>query len=31
LNGNQKYDKGDNNWQNINFGQTISASVKYTF
>jgi outer membrane receptor protein involved in Fe transport len=31
LNGNHKYDKGDNNWQNINFGQTISTSLKYTF
>ena len=31
LNGNHKYDEGDNNWQNIKFGQTISTSIKYTF
>lgn len=32
LNGNQKFDsKTDNNWQEIQFGQTISLSVKYNF
>lgn len=32
LNGNRKYDSlVDNTWQEITFGQTISASFKYTF
>jgi outer membrane receptor protein involved in Fe transport len=32
LNGNQKYDLGtDNAWQEVQFGQTISLSLKYNF
>ena len=32
LNANKKYDSGiDNNWQQINFGQTVSLSFRYTF
>jgi len=32
INKNQKYDFGaDNTWQEINFGQTISLSLKYNF
>ena len=31
LNGNYKYDIGDNRWQEISFGQTISLSVRYKF
>jgi hypothetical protein len=29
LNGNRKYDLGDNRWQEINFGQSISLSFRY--
>jgi len=29
LNGNRKYDIGDNRWQEINFGQSISLSFRY--
>jgi outer membrane receptor protein involved in Fe transport len=29
LNGNRKFDSLDNRWQEINFGQTISFSIKY--
>ena len=31
LNKNQKFDNGDNAWQNITFGQTVSLSLKYNF
>jgi TonB-dependent receptor len=31
LNKNQKFDAGDNAWQNITFGQTVSLSLKYNF
>lgn len=31
LNKNQKFDEGDNAWQNITFGQTVSLSLKYNF
>jgi outer membrane receptor protein involved in Fe transport len=31
LNKNQKFDKGDNKWQNVTFGQTISFMLKYNF
>jgi TonB-dependent receptor len=31
LNGNRKYDFGDNRWQEVNFGQSISLSFKYNF
>jgi len=31
LNSNYKYDTGDNRWQEISFGQTISLSVRYKF
>ena len=31
LNGNHKYDIGDNRWQEISFGQTVSLSVRYKF
>jgi len=31
LNGNRKYDIGDNRWQEVNFGQSISLSFKYNF
>jgi TonB-dependent receptor len=31
LNKNQKFDAGDNTWQNITFGQTVSLSLKYNF
>jgi hypothetical protein len=32
LNGNKKYDLGtDNAWQEVQFGQTISVSLKYNF
>jgi TonB-dependent receptor len=31
LNKNQKFDNGDNAWQNITFGQTVSISLKYNF
>lgn len=31
LNNNRKYDNGDNRWQEINFGQSISLSFKYNF
>jgi TonB-dependent receptor len=31
LNKNQKFDKGDNMWQNVTFGQTISFMLKYNF
>jgi outer membrane receptor protein involved in Fe transport len=29
LNGNRKYDLGDNRWQEINFGQSVSLSFRY--
>jgi outer membrane receptor protein involved in Fe transport len=31
LDGNRKYTSGDNRWQEINFGQSISLSFKYNF
>lgn len=31
LNSNRKFDNSDNNWQQINFGQTVSLSFKYNF
>lgn len=31
LNSDRKFDKTDNNWQQINFGQTVSLSFKYNF
>jgi len=31
LNKNRKFDEGDNAWQNIIFGQTISFTLKYNF
>jgi len=31
LNNNRKFDSGDNKWQEINFGQSISLSFKYNF
>ena len=31
LNKNQKFDAGDNAWQNVTFGQTVSLSLKYNF
>jgi TonB-dependent receptor len=31
LNKNQKFDEGDNEWQNVTFGQTVSLSLKYNF
>ena len=31
LNKNKKFDLGDNEWQNVTFGQTVSLSVKYKF
>lgn len=31
LNKNRKFDEGDNAWQNITFGQTISFTLKYNF
>jgi outer membrane receptor protein involved in Fe transport len=31
LNKNQKFDEGDNAWQNITFGQTVSLALKYNF
>ncbi|NDB34341.1 MAG: hypothetical protein EB023_03125 [Flavobacteriia bacterium] len=31
LNKNKKFDLGDNEWQNVTFGQTVSLSVKYNF
>lgn len=31
LNKNMKYDSGDNQWQNITFGQTVSLTLKYNF
>jgi TonB-dependent receptor len=31
LNGNRKFDSGDNKWQEIKFGQNISISFKYNF
>ena len=31
LNKNQKFDSGDNAWQNVTFGQTVSLSLKYNF
>jgi TonB-dependent receptor len=31
LNGNRKFDSGDNNWQQINFGQTVTLSAKLNF
>lgn len=31
LNNNKKFDKSDNKWQQISFGQTISISAKYSF
>jgi hypothetical protein len=31
LNSNRKYNIGDNRWQEINFGQSISLSFKYNF
>ncbi len=31
LNSDRKYNTGDNRWQEINFGQSISLSFKYNF
>lgn len=31
LNNNRKYDVSDNNWQQINFGQTVTLSFRYKF
>jgi TonB-dependent receptor len=31
LDSNKKFTKGDNDWQQINFGRTISLSVKFNF
>jgi len=31
LNGNRKLDSSDNNWQQINFGQTVTLSAKFNF
>jgi outer membrane receptor protein involved in Fe transport len=31
LNKNRKFDEGDNAWQNVTFGQTISFTLKYNF
>lgn len=31
LNKNQKFDDGDNNWQQSTFGQTMNISIKYSF
>jgi TonB-dependent receptor len=31
LNDNRRFDDGDNNWQQINFGQTVTISAKFNF
>lgn len=31
LNSNRKFDNDDNNWQQINFGQTVTISAKFNF